>query len=55
METNLLNSRLLKEMEKYNTDLKKIKDYLKQGADPIANPENSVAETIGTILHCTLP
>ncbi|EMO44685.1 ankyrin repeat domain-containing protein [Leptospira santarosai] len=34
METNLLNSRLLKEMEKYNTDLKKIKDYLKQGADP---------------------
>ncbi|UOG61856.1 ankyrin repeat domain-containing protein [Leptospira noguchii] len=33
METQLLNSRLLKEIGKYNSDLKKIEDYLKQGAD----------------------
>ncbi|TGL95507.1 ankyrin repeat domain-containing protein [Leptospira barantonii] len=33
METNLLNSRLLKEIEKYKGSLKKIEGYLKQGAD----------------------
>ncbi|EKO14885.1 hypothetical protein LEP1GSC082_2987 [Leptospira kirschneri str. H2] len=33
MEIKLLNSRLLKEVGKYNGDLKKIKDHLKNGAE----------------------
>ncbi|TGK33239.1 hypothetical protein EHQ12_18065 [Leptospira gomenensis] len=34
MDTNPFNTRLLKEIAKYKADLKKIKDYLEQGAEP---------------------